>query len=293
MNEFDVVESATLTQDAQDATGKLWRALLIKAGWGSKGYYTEEALRNDGPQVFKAGTPIFMDHLTPDDKEFYQFGKVANLVGELATDAVWDPITKGLAADVEIYEHRRELVNAVAKKIGLSIRATTTADRGTIEGRTGRIITGLVGAKSVDLVVRAGAGGQLLDVLESESEQEMEEQQMDEVLAAIKKLSEDSDTRFAAIDSKLADVEESLAALPVAEVEAETDEKADKADDAVEPLTAEAVQTLIAEAVAKIKLGDVQESADHEGDEENVDDVEESATDTLKLPARWVAKEKK
>jgi hypothetical protein len=292
VNEFDVVESATLTQDAQDATGKLWRALLIKAGWGSKGYYTEEALRNDGPQVFKAGTPIFMDHLKPDDKEFYQFGKVANLVGELATDAVWDPVSKGLAADVEIYEHRRELVNAVAKKIGLSIRATTTADRGTIEGRTGRIITGLVGAKSVDLVVRAGAGGQLLDVLESETEEEMEEQQMDEVLAAIAKLSEESNARFAAIDTKLAEVEESLAADAVVETVVETETKADD-QVAVEPLTVETIQTLIEDAVAKIKLGDVQESADHEGNEENVDDVEESATDALTLPSRWVAMEKK
>jgi len=286
MDNFDVVESATLTQAPEEVTGKRWNALLIKAGWGSKAYYTEEALRNDGPTVFKAGTPIFLDHQTPSDRELRPFGSVANLAGELVTDAVWDAEKGGLTAEVEIFEHEQARVRSLAKKVGLSVRATTRADRGTIEGRSGRIVTGLVGAKSVDLVVRAGAGGQLLDVLESEIDIEMEEQQMDEVLEAIKKLSDDNNTRFEAFDKKFADIEESLAA---AVVEPEVEVDAEKAE-AEEPVDiAKTITEAIAAEMAKLKLA-VQESADVEGDEENVDDVEESATDTIKTPRHWAVK---
>lgn len=284
METIDIVESATLTLNAEDATGKRWRARIIKSGWGSKGFYTPEALSTDGPTVFKAGTPIFMDHPTPDEREIYQFGKVSNLVGELATDAVWNAEESALDADVEIYDHQVDLVKSVAKRVGLSVRATCRSERGTVEGRTGRIITGLVGAKSVDLVVRAGAGGQLLEVLESESEQEMEEQQMDEVLKAIQALSENVDNRFATVDAKFSEIEESLAA--VAEVEAEEKPEVEAAESVdIEKTVAE----LVAAEVAK--LHQTQESAEHEGNEENAELLEESATNTeLKLPKFWAVK---
>jgi hypothetical protein len=284
MTNFDVIESATLTQSLDETTGKRWKALLIKAGWGSKAYYTEEALRADGPTVFKAGTPIFLDHQTPEDRETRPFGSVTNLAGELATDAYWDAEEGGLVAEVEIFEHEQARVRSLAKKVGLSIRATTKADRGTMEGRSGRIVTGLVGARSVDLVVRAGAGGQLLDVLESDIDIEMEEQQMSqEILDAIKALSDNSDARFAELSTKIVAVEESLAALPVAEVEAETEAEAEVVDVDI----AQTVAELVAAELDKIKS--VQESAETEGNEET-DEVEESASDEIKLPKFWAVK---
>lgn len=292
MNEFDVIESASLTLNSADATGKKWRTRIIKAGWGSKGYYPAEVLAKDGPVVFKAGTPIFMDHPTPEEREVYAFGKVGNLVGELATDAVWNAEESALECDVEIYDHRVDLVKAVAKKVGLSVRATTKWQRGEAEGRTGRIFTGLVGAKSVDLVVRAGAGGRFLDVLESESEEEMEEQMSQEILDAIKQLSDNVDARFADVEKKFADVEESLAAATAvvepAEATADTEANAEEVKhDDLEKTIAE----LVAAEVAKI--APVQESAeaDVEGNEEDAD-VEESATE-LKLPKYWVVKGEK
>lgn len=281
MTNFEVTESATIAQDATDASGKRWNALLIKAGWGVNGYYTEEALRRDGPTVFKAGTPIFLDHQTAEERDNKPFGSVQNLAGELATDAVWDVEEGGLVAEVEIFEHEQARVRSLAKRVGLSIRARTTAERGNIEGRNGRIITGLVGARSVDLVVRAGAGGQLLDVLESEIDTEMETQQMDEVLAAIAKLSESQEERFAKVDARFAEVEESLTAA-AAVVETET----------VEVETVDIAQT-VAELVAAelAKNAEVQESEVH-GNEDSVEDVEESAVE-IKLPRFWAPKESK
>ena len=282
MTNFDVTESATITQDAADATGKRWNALLIKAGWGSKGYYTEEALKKDGPRVFKAGTPIFLDHQTPDERDAKPFGSVQNLAGELITDAVWDVEEGGLVAEVEIFEHERARVRSLAKKVGLSVRATTIAERGTMEGRSGRIVTGLVGARSVDLVVRAGAGGQLLDVLESDVDTEMEEQQMDE---AITKLSESMDAKFAALDKRFTDLEESLTA---AEVEPAALAEVESVD------ITQTVTEIIAAELAKFKdsLVTNNESADDEGTEENVDEIEESDVE-IKLPRFWAAKENK
>ena len=280
--DFDVTESATITLDA---TGKRWKALLIKSGWGSKGYYTEEALKRDGPVVFKAGTPVFLDHQTPEERELKPFGSVQNLAGELATDAVWDTEEGGLTAEVEIYEHQQPLVRSVAKRVGLSIRARTHGERGTVEGRSGRIFTGLVGARSVDLVVRAGAGGQFLDVLESEIDEETEEQQMDEVLEAIGKLSK----QFETVDKRLTDIEESLTA------DAETTEVVEETVEVAEALTAETISALIAAEIAKIPAATVvvQETAELEGNEENADEVEESAVVEIKLPSKWAAKEKK
>lgn len=284
-NNYEVVESATLTQDAADATGKRWNALLIKAGWGSKGYYTEEALKKDGPLVFKAGTPIFLDHQTAEERDSKPFGSVQNLAGELATDAIWDAEEGGLVAEVEIFEHERARVRSLAKKVGLSIRARTIAERGTMEGRSGRIVTGLVGARSVDLVVRAGAGGQLLDVLESEDDTEMEEQHMDEALEAINKLSVDQDAKFAALEKRFTDLEESL--VVEAEPEAVVAE--------VEPVDiTQTVTDIITAELAKFKelLATNDESADDEGTEENAEEVEESAVE-IKLPSFWAVKENK
>ena len=277
---YEVEETATLTLNTADATGKRWSALLIKSGWGSKGYYTEEALKRDGPTVFKAGTPIFLDHQTPEEREAKPFGSVQNFAGELATDAQWDEEQQGLVAEVEIFDHEQHRVKSIAKRVGLSIRARTTAERGTVEGRSGRIINGLVGARSVDLVVRAGAGGQFLDVLESEVDIEMEEQQMDEVLKAIASLSE----RFDKVDTRLSDIEESLTAeaagvIETAEVETAVVEEVD-------------IAALVAAEVAKLQVAQVQESADDAGHEEDADDVEESAVITNKLPRHWAAKEK-
>jgi hypothetical protein len=282
MTNYDIVESATLTQDAADATGKRWNALLIKSGWGSKGYYTEEALKKDGPLVFKAGTPIFLDHQTPEERDAKPFGSVQNLAGELVTDAVWDVEEGGLTAEIEIFEHERARVRSLAKRVGLSIRATTVAERGTMEGRSGRIVTGLVGARSVDLVVRAGAGGQLLDVLESEDDTEMEEQQMDE---AIEKLSKTLDEKFAALDKRFTDLEESLTAEAEPVVE---DAKAEEVD------ITKTVTELITAELAKFKESLVanDESADDEGTEENAEEVEESAVE-IKLPSFWAVKENK
>lgn len=291
MEEFEVVESAAL-----EPVGKRWKARLVKAGWGAQMNYPAEVLQRDGAKVFKAGTPIFIDHLTPDDKEFYQFGKVQNFAGVLATDAVWDSEEQALFAEVEIFEHQQALVKSLAGHVGLSIRAQASFNRETVDGRTGRVANELLKARSVDLVVRAGAGGGLVEALESAIDTEINEGTeniMDEATAAkFQELTDSLDSRFGALDTRISEVQESL----LAELNAEEEVK-EEVETAPSTLTAEEVAKMItdalADAAAAVKV-ETQES-DIEGIVENESDVEESARESkeLRLPAAWVVKESK
>lgn len=157
METFDAVESAVL-----ELKGTKWRARLIQANIkGSSGFYPEETLRRDGPKVFTKGTPIFFDHQTPSERRERPFGSVTDFVGELAEDAYFDG--DGLYADIEVFEDVAPAIKARAKKIGLSIRAQARKDS------TGTV-TELLAARSVDFVMRPGAGGKLVEALESATE---------------------------------------------------------------------------------------------------------------------------
>ena len=277
MYEVNVTESATLNPVSEELTGKRYKALLVKSGWGSKMYYPAEMLAKEGPKHFKAGTPVFFDHMEGDPDGI---GKVRDLAGELATDAVYDAQEGGLVAEVEIYEHNQAIVKGLKDRVGLSIRARAKYGRGSMEGRSGRIATGLVFARSVDLVTKAGAGGRMLDVIESDTN---EEENMDEVLEAINAVRSAFDERFAGLESKVAEIQESMTTAPEEVAVAETQESAAPA------LTADDVRNIITEALAATE---VQESAPAVGTVET-DDVEESANIEVKLPSFWVVKESK
>jgi hypothetical protein len=306
--EFETFESSALTP-----VGKRWKARLIKAGWGAQMYYPADVLERDGAKVFKAGTPIFLDHQTPEEKASKPFGSVQNFAGILATDAVWDSEEQALFAEVEVFEHQQSVVKSLADYVGLSIRATTKFDRGERDGRVGRITSELLKARSVDLVVRAGAGGELMEALESATENQVDEGiNMDEVLAAIKQQTESFDAKFEAMDKRITEVAESLAAEPVVEKTAEVEETALSVEDvkalAASGLTEAGIDSVLAKRKAKADqtLADliesekayIQESAvetpsEEEGIVENeTHEAEESASD-IKLPSAWVVKENK
>jgi len=283
LEEFEVTESSALAP-----IGKRWKARLIKAGWGAQMYYPAEVLQRDGSTVFKAGTPIFLDHQTAEEKASKPFGSVQNFAGILATDAVWDAEEQSLFAEVEIFEHHQSAVKAMAEHVGLSIRAQTNFYRGTEAGRGGRIAESLLSARSVDLVVRAGAGGGLVEVLESAQIEIIEgTENMDEtkILEAITALGE-------ATNARITEVQESLLA--------EINTKAEKVEseevvveEAVAPVTAisdEDRALMEAFIAAKGAPVESEETAAVEGIVEDEGDVEESAKSEITLPSAWVVK---
>jgi hypothetical protein len=146
------------------------RVKLIQPGWGSSGWYSSDVLKRDGPGVFKAGLKSFVNHPTPAEEAQRPERDVRDLLGEFTTDAAWEekgPAGPGLYADLKVFKPYQEALEELAPHIGMSIRALGKAKQGEVEGRKGPIIESITAARSVDAVVQAGAGGKVLDLMES------------------------------------------------------------------------------------------------------------------------------
>lgn len=196
--------------------GKKWRARLIEGNrWGSSGYYDAAVLLKSAKQ-FKKGTPIFLDHQTASEEQEHPFGSPKDFVGVLASDGVYD--NDGVYADIEVAEHQVNLVKGLAPYTGLSIRAKGKQHMGEAQGRTGSIIESISDVKSVDLVIRPGAGGKLVKILESETA--VEEQENNEGTNNVDEAT--LKTLFGSLEEKIAALTEALVpktSEPVAESE--------------------------------------------------------------------------
>ena len=147
-------------------TGRRYRARLIEGDrWGSSGWYGREMLERDGPNVWPAGTQVYMDHPGATEQHDRPERSVRDLAGKIVTAPVYE--TDGLYADIEFYPHVAPIIEAMWEDVGMSIRASGTAESGERDGRTGPIITSLTEGVSVDVVTLAGAGGKLVALLES------------------------------------------------------------------------------------------------------------------------------
>jgi hypothetical protein len=150
------------------------RALIriITPGWGAMGYYPAEVLRRDGPNVFTAGTQLYLNHPTKTEEAERPERDIRDLAGKLASDAIW--MDDGLYADIEYYNNHRPLIAAIGEDLDVSIRAHGAYRTGEVDGRKGRIIEQLIRADSVDFVTRAGAGGRVARLMESRQDKPTE-----------------------------------------------------------------------------------------------------------------------
>jgi hypothetical protein len=145
------------------------RARIIEGNrWGSSAYYPREVLERDGPRVFTTGLQMFEDHLSENERWDRPEGSVGKLVGKLISDAVYEE--DGLYADVEFYESYGARINEIGDDIGLSVRASGLTEDAEMDGRYGPVLVAFLAADSVDVVTRAGAGGKLTSILESDRE---------------------------------------------------------------------------------------------------------------------------
>lgn len=144
---------------------------IIAPGWGSSGYYSKDCLREAAAsKVFPSGLKMFADHPSRTEAKDRPERSIKDLAGVLASDATYQEAGAegpGLYARARVYEPFQPIIKAMAKDIGLSIRASGTGREGTAEGRTGRLVEAIHGAKSVDFVTAAGAGGKFINLLES------------------------------------------------------------------------------------------------------------------------------
>lgn len=153
--------------EAPTADGSVrYRVRIIEGDrWGSSAYYPKAVIERDGPTVFPQGTQVFFDHPTESEEWDRPERSVLDLAGRIDSTPVYEG--DGLYADFLFYPHAAPIVRAMAGDVGVSIRALAEAPNGTAGGRTGPVVSKLTKGQSVDVVTKAGAGGAILNLLES------------------------------------------------------------------------------------------------------------------------------
>ncbi len=139
---------------------------IIDAGRGSTGYYTKEVLQRDGPEIFKAGTLMYINHATAAEEAARPEGDWTRLMGVTVGNAYWDEHGKegaALYAPSKVFSDYAAQVKEKAPYTGVSIRAGGRINERKIapDGKPG-VIEALTRAASIDVVTKAGRGGKLI-----------------------------------------------------------------------------------------------------------------------------------
>lgn len=173
-DEIEIRESLSHGAITEELTGRKYRVRLIEGDViGTSGFYPSGMLRRCAG-IFKAGTPMFFDHLSAEESTGPNMhGSVSKLAAKLVSDAVYE--NDGLYADIEVYEHQMPLIKALKDDIGISIRAQGRAQNKVIQGKSIPVFSDLLVARSADFVVKAGAGGKIVSILESAQEEEVQD----------------------------------------------------------------------------------------------------------------------
>lgn len=161
---------------------------IIKPGQGSSGIYLAENLAASAP-LFTAGTQMYMDHPAYDDRPERS---VRDLAGKFLEDATIGD-DGALYTSIEVYPSYNQIIREKWDDIGVSINAWSY-EPVSLEG----IVPPFDAVTSVDFVTKAGAGGALIEVLESKRDdpadnEHKEETHMAELEESANKIAESID----------------------------------------------------------------------------------------------------
>jgi len=264
-----------------ETRGNKWRVKVIESGWGSSGYYAPAVLQEYGPQVFKKGTKVFMNHPSNSESSDRPERDVHQLAGKLVSDAVFSE--NGLVADIEFYSHYAPIIKEMAGDVGLSIHAFGEASAGEAEGREGPIIESLVAdpLTSVDVVTVAGAGGKFLTLLESYIKKDEDTTQVSESLSeGNESMITKEEFEAAMLDLKTTVVEaltplrESISALVEAATPAEGQEVEGEPEEVTEAINPVDVAVKFNESrLPTMALARIAETLKSELNQKNVDEL--------------------
>ena len=118
-----LVESISSPLREADKAEGIWSAVICSPGQGSSANYGEDALRESGPRVFKAGAHSYITHNRMENGE----PNPEKLWGVLAEDATYEEGV-GLVGKIKVLPHWREFIEATAPFTGLSIFAQGDVD---------------------------------------------------------------------------------------------------------------------------------------------------------------------
>ena len=154
-----VRESTTAPRAEALGDGK-YRIRIIVPGQGSSGVYTAENLAESAP-LFKAGTEMFIDHPTESEEWERPERSIRDYAGVFLEDAAVGE-DGALYTVCKVFSGVNELIKDKWEHIGVSINAW--CDQPISE--TG-VVPVFAGVRSVDFVTAPGAGGAIVDLLES------------------------------------------------------------------------------------------------------------------------------
>lgn len=196
-----------------------YRIRIIVPGQGSSGIYTAENLAESAP-LFKAGTEMFIDHPTETEEWERPERSIRDYAGVFLEDATVGE-DGALYTVCKVFSGVNELIKDKWEHIGVSINAWC-ADPISENG----IVPPIAGVRSVDFVTTPGAGGAIIDLLESNrNDNYVKEAGMDKEIES--KFDELKASLIEAIGSKLeaavATIQEAKAQEPTEEASVDVD----------------------------------------------------------------------
>ena len=199
-----------------------YRIRIIMPGQGSSGIYTAENLAESAP-LFKAGTEMFIDHPTETEEWERPERSIRDYAGVFLEDATVGE-DGALYTVCKVFSGVNELIKDKWEHIGVSINAWC-ADPISENG----IVPPIAGVRSVDFVTTPGAGGAIVDLLESNrNDNYVKEAGMDkEIESKFDELKGEIASAIEALSSKLeaamATIQEAKAQEPTEEASVDVD----------------------------------------------------------------------
>jgi hypothetical protein len=141
---------------------------VIKPGWSKNDRYYPAEMLKQRSNIFE-GAKMFMNHATEAQDKQRPEGDLRDWVANVTK--VWPEADGTIRATAKVidptFKQKLALLGEanMLNTMGVSIRAMGTAKDGEAEGRKGKIIESLLGARSVDFVTFPGAGGQVENLL--------------------------------------------------------------------------------------------------------------------------------
>lgn len=203
-----------------------YRIRIIVPGQGSSGIYTAENLAESAP-LFKAGTEMFIDHPTETEEWERPERSIRDYAGVFLEDATVGE-DGALYTVCKVFSGVNELIKDKWEHIGVSINAWC-ADPISENG----IVPPITGVRSVDFVTTPGAGGAIVDLLESNrNDNYVKEAGMDkEIESKFDELKGEIASAIEALSSKL---EAAMATIQEAKAEEPTEEASVDVDSVLE-----------------------------------------------------------
>ena len=243
-NEITISENSQIMKFSEDfeTSGKI-KLRIVKPGWGSSGYYSEDMLKRNAGMI-REKTKMHVEH--EDSGSFSSYRPLTSIAGKIISEGKFinhPEYGPGIYSEAMVYSRYRQEIREKADVIGVSIYGEAKYREGEAEGRRGRILDDLIQIKSVDFVSEPGAGGKIIERKNDENTRQ-EEVMADEKLLEEYKKSRDTAIEesnalkgeMKEIEAKLETLEKEKGELQAKVEEAEKAKRTEKIDGFIESL---------------------------------------------------------